>query len=596
MALVDNAFYVDSVGYTAVAQFASSHVYTAGQLIRQLTAPAVGAERVFICTLGGTSSTEPTWGTPTRGQRFTSGTPQFQECTGVAAFNGDLTNTPNWTTVKGTAVTLGQVIQRNNAASYQICTTAGTAGSGAEPAFSDTAGTTTADNTVTWTSCGVVGNFTGNQAPHARVANAIASTWAQINNKIFVKSSHAETQTTAITWTGTGTAVGPLFILTHNGGAYPPAAANLTTGATVSTPSAGIGITFSGFYYVYGITFVAGTGTTGAPVISFGTTGTYEIFEQCSFQLLGSATGLIQLDTTANACSYLEWRNCSIKFNNTSQRINTGTGVSFVWKNTGANALATGSSVPASLIFPTSNTSTMMAVLEGLDLSAMTGTIVSANSGSNNMGKVVLKDCKFGAGAVGGAQPPGPAGFTTDAINCDSANTNYRTERYALGTKETTEVSITRVGGATHPDGQQESRKIVVDNTNNVHWINPYSMIPLAIWNSTTGSSVTVTVEGTWNVASVPNNDDVWIEVEYLGDSGSPLGSFASSTKSNFLAASGAGTSSGSTWNGGGSGAGWSPFKMAVTITPQKQGYIYVRVRVGRNNTTVYIDPLITLS
>ena len=48
-----------------------------------------------------------------------------------------------------------------------------------EPSFSDTAGTTTADNTVTWTSLGVVGNFTAFGAPHARLNAAFTATWGE---------------------------------------------------------------------------------------------------------------------------------------------------------------------------------------------------------------------------------------------------------------------------------------------------------------------------------------------------------------------------------------------------------------------------------
>ena len=189
MALVDNAWYVNygdgsTTGYYAITKWATGTAIAAGALRRQNTTPSVGNERVFVCIVAGTThaTTEPTW-TVTRGGKTTDNTVTWQECTGIAALNGDATNTPSWTIsatppggVKNTAVTLGRVIKRNNGASYQICTTAGTAGNGAEPAFSNTAGTTTADNTVTWTSLGVVGNFTGWQAPHARLANATAVT------------------------------------------------------------------------------------------------------------------------------------------------------------------------------------------------------------------------------------------------------------------------------------------------------------------------------------------------------------------------------------------------------------------------------------
>ena len=41
-----------------------------------------------------------------------------------------------------------------------------------------------------------------------------------------------------------------------------------------------------------------------------------------------------------------------------------------------------------------------------------------------------------------------------------------------------------------------------------------------------TGSNVTVTLAGIANLATIPNNDDVWIEVYYMGLAAAPLGSF----------------------------------------------------------------------
>src|SRR4029077_13978030 len=132
MAFADTTWYCNAgnqstTGHYAVTKWATGATIAAGALRRQNTAPAVGSERVFVCVVAGTThaTTEPTW-TVTRGAKTTDNTVTWQECTGLSGVNGDLTNTPNWTTIKNTAIVLGQLIQRDNAASYQICTTAGT--------------------------------------------------------------------------------------------------------------------------------------------------------------------------------------------------------------------------------------------------------------------------------------------------------------------------------------------------------------------------------------------------------------------------------------------------------------------------------------
>jgi hypothetical protein len=72
-----------------------------------------------------------------------------------------LLNILAWTSLANTAVPLAQIIWPNNPTkpgglAYQICVTAGTAGS-TEPTFSDIPGITTADNSVLWASLGTSG-------------------------------------------------------------------------------------------------------------------------------------------------------------------------------------------------------------------------------------------------------------------------------------------------------------------------------------------------------------------------------------------------------------------------------------------------------
>lgn len=79
------AFYVSSVAYAAIAQFAASTVYVVGNIVRQLATPAVGSERCFRVSVAGTSAaSEPTWVISASGTTV-SGTATFVECTGQSA-------------------------------------------------------------------------------------------------------------------------------------------------------------------------------------------------------------------------------------------------------------------------------------------------------------------------------------------------------------------------------------------------------------------------------------------------------------------------------------------------------------------------------
>jgi hypothetical protein len=602
MAYYDLAWYCNAgdqstTGYYAVTKWATGATIAAGALRRQNTAPAVGSERVFVCIVAGTTNatTEPTW-VLTRGAKTTDNTVTWQECTGASAVNGDLTNTPTWSQARAinTAVTLGAIIQRNNGASYWICSTAGSVGA-SEPAWANnTAGTTQADSTVTWTCLGVVGNFTGGQAPHARVQNACTATWWVAGNTIYIGDNHAESQATAITITPALTTATMSRIICHNhSGSYPPT--SVATGATISTTAA-LNLTFNpntGGIYIYGITFQAGVGSSGAAQILLTPAGAFYYFDNCGFKIattLASAQA-VQLNV-ANAAGAMTWNNCTVSFGAVQQFIDVGV-VNFTWQNTG-QILASGSSVPTNLFNWSSTSRFGIMTLEALDLSQLTGGLVG-NAQSSEQSNFVVKDCKLNASMS--APAPAALAQVIQMVRSDSGATGYKSARYQYEGAETTETAITRVGGASDPTGQAQSRKIVT--TANSQWLRPFKAEPYAIWNPTTGANVTVTVCGTVNAGALPNNDDIWLEVEYLGSSGSPLGTIVTTTKANLLTANAAIASDGSTWNGGGSGAGWSPFKLTATLSspqPGMAGYLHARVRAAKPSTTYYIDPKIILT
>lgn len=574
-----------TVGWSAVTAWTTGASKSAGALIRQSTTPSVGNERIFVAIVAGTThaTTEPTW-TVTKGAKTTDNASiTWQECTGQPGVNGDLGNTPTWLQNKNTSVSLGHIVQRASAGSLQIVSTAGTTGNGSEPSFSNTAGVTTADNTVTWTSLGAPSNFTAWAAPHARLANAYATNWGAAGNTFYVGDDHAETQSATITLGNPGTIASPTYTYSMNHtSSFPLGSGNLMAGATATMSVSGtFSVNGSGCYY-YGITLA----TSGA------NNGTFSVGSN-SGRLLLDTCAIKKASTTTNNISFtssrIDFINTTIQFGNTSDTVQFSN-TRFTWKNT-ASALA-GAIFPTNMFNP-GGTGGGIIVCEGVDLSAMsTGKnliLSQSNAGAYDFHFI---DCKLGSAVtIESASPVGPIGQRVYVTRSAATGIGYAQHQYAYEGTLDHETTIVRTTGAS--DGTT-GIAWKITTTANSRWIEPFEVVPISIWNSITGNNVTVTLYGIWGSGAVPNNDDIWMDVEYLGASGSPLASFATATKSDNLATGSALTSDSSTWGGS-----TTAFKMAVTLsTPQPQlaGYLRVHVKAAKASSTFYIDPLPVLS
>jgi len=551
--LADSVNYCDSVSYAAIGTWAAATVTAAGALKRQVS-PAVNSERLFVCVVAGTThaTTEPTWGI-TRGAKTTDNTVTWQECTGVAAVNGDLTNTWTWAQLKAlTTPTLGAIIQRANGASYWICTTAGTMGA-TEPAWAnDTAGTTAADGTSTWTCLGVVGNWTAFKAPHARLANAVANTWFPTtsaspsgNGICYVGDDHAETSTTSqsIAWGTLNLSLGLAKVLCVDHTKVPPyASGDLKTTATVTTTGAAT-ITYGASnesVYTYGITFSSGSGATSAALQFNNNLGNF-ILDNCVLKAPGTVANTSKIGIS-NGNVRIILNNCSVSFGNVGDGMYVDSG-EFIWKN--STILFAGSSVPTNFLALGSQTQFAAILFEGCDLSGLTGSFNSQQISTNLQHVWIVKDCKLNSAMTVnlGTNP----GMQLQFINCDSSGTNYKSTKYTTEGVEDTSTTYTRSGGAVDFGGQAQSRRIM-PAARISQWVRPFNCEPSVIYNKTTGANVTVTMSGAWFGGCLPKNDEIWIDVEYLGTASFPQGVFATTTKANILAANANVTTDSSVW------------------------------------------------
>lgn len=424
----------------------------------------------------------------------------------------------------------------------------------------------------------------------ATLAAALAAAGA--GGTIYVYGDHAETQATSLILTSPGTAAAPVIIVCVGDLAEPPTTLAMT--ATVSVTGAS-NIAFAGFAYSYGVTFQAGSGTTSSVAgFNFNSAAPWWWkIEAGRLSILGTAAAsriMVGAVSSSTDDQLLRLVNSSLLFSAAGQGVLINS-CSLIWEHKSDDVAVAGATLPTTLFYHAAVIGPTEIVCRNLDLSNLgTGkNLVSVNSAPGDYSFV---NCKTGAGlsTITGTIA-GQGGCRVSLDNCDSGDTNYRMERYTYEGSVKTETSKVRSGGAS-------------DGTTPLSWnmttlagasfVSPLESPAIARWNETTGSAVTVTVEiAQDSAAAALNDDEVWLEIEYLGTSGVPLGSVSSDRKLGILAAAATQTASTETWTGL-----TSPTrqKLSVTFTPQEKGYLQARVMLGKPSVTVYVDPLLVVS
>jgi hypothetical protein len=428
---------------------------------------------------------------------------------------------------------------------------------------------------------GAGGSANGTSWANAYLTLAAAFSGKAAGDTFYVSEDHAETQASTITLTSPGTLANPCKVVcVDHAGSVPPVSADLRTTGTITASGANV-MNLGGSAYVSGITLSAGV------TLQLAVDNQIWVFKDSSLRLSGAGGGSIGFTGgLQGSASVLRLINTTLKFGGTGQTLNVITGT-FQWYDT-PSAFVSGGTIPTTVFTFTATRSALVDV-RGVDLSAVgSGKTLFGNGASTGPIIGTLQNCKIDAAVTIAATPSTPGCTFIDTWRVGASGVNYNQGRYRYEGSLVEETTIVRSGGASNGT-TGISWKIVT--TANSSWFVPFESPPIDIWNDTTGSSVTATVEGIWGGGSVPNNDDIWIEAEYLGGSGSPQSSFVNCSKADALASNAGLTTSTVTWGGS-----TTKFKMAVTFTPQQKGWVRIRVKAAKTSSTFYIDPKVTLS
>ena len=590
--------YVSSVGYAAVTQWAASAAVTVGQIVRQLATPAVGNERCFRCTTAGTTgATEPAW-VLTKSATTSDGTAVWTEITGQEAYQSP----GNWA------------------------------------------------------------------APFARLVTPTTTTGfkATAGSNIFVASNHSESTAASLTLGNlSGLGMTPIQITSVNSGAgshVPPLASDVTAGASVATTgyASNIVLNFIGAVFT-GLSIIAGSGAGGVgATLSTAASSTYPSsvkFVDCTIGTGATSGGGLRFIAPPNATMVVELVNTTVMSLSTAFSIQLS-GSLMIWRDS-PNALAGTMPTVNNGLFSASafNGTRSQIICDGVDFSPLASTTLLLGISSTCGVTMTLRNCILrnrayvGIPTFNGSSGYGtPQTYTIDATNCDFGGEIYSHTRWRNGDYLLSEPLVVRTGGAS--DGTTAIGWSILRGQSNVSWDFPFESFPVAAWNTTAGSAVNVTFYGVWNSAALPNNDDIWQDIEYYASPTSTLGTVQRGTKGNFLATGTPLSASTEAWDSGlsaranstaylttsdpvkvasnpgriffcvtaGTTAASEPagyaaatdggsvtdgtavfragvrFQQTVSVTPQAVGFIRSTIKVAPNTATFYVDPKLAVT
>jgi hypothetical protein len=240
-----------------------------------------------------------------------------------------------------------------------------------------------------------------------------------------------------------------------------------------------------------------------------------------------------------------------------------------------------------------------MCLIENVDFSNFGAAVDLVSAPQSARAPYVIRNCKLPASwsgnlmntaTFGGLVP----GAEISMYNCAAGAVNYAMwlERYAGTIKH--EATLVRTGGAS--DGVTPLSWKMVSNANAGYPTSIlYSPDIFPPYNSTTGSSKTLTVEILRDSATNLKDNEVWLEVSYLGSSGQPLGTLITDATADLVTTAADQTTSSVTWTTTGMS---NPNKqsLSVTFTPQMAGFFICRVALAKASTTIYVDPKVTVT
>jgi hypothetical protein len=420
----------------------------------------------------------------------------------------------------------------------------------------------------------------------ATLSGAVAI--AVAGDTIWVSQVHAESTAAPIVLNPPGTIASPVRILCGNDGAEPPTALAMT--ASIST-TGGNDIQFTSiflvkYFYVYGLNIHAGVGSAALSYIFLNRGFGGQLYEACTFHLANTNTAARINITGAGGFGNTVCKDCHFQFSNASQHIQNNESVSGVIRG---GSIVAGTTPAIVFVFGES----VRFLVEGFDLSNC-GASMDLCDDVSSTNRLAVRNCKLPdswSGQVNNST--GNAGSAHELMNAGSVNANYRYHRdTGLGTINS-EQTVVRSGGAS--DGLRSISWKMIANTFPEWKHLTHQTTQILYWNNAIGSPRTMTIEILHDSVTNMTNQQIWLEVQYLGTSDSTLSSFLDDSSGDYLSTASDQADSNASWTTTGL-TNPNTQKLSVTFTPQEKGFLSAIIKVAMASKTVYVCPKLEMS
>lgn len=425
------------------------------------------------------------------------------------------------------------------------------------------------------------GSNTSTYDTWAKAATSIATAMGAeaAGDRVLMGSAYSESVAT-INVAIAGTAANPVQILSGTKDTTSGITA-LTAGAVFSTTSTTH--TWSGSFYAYGVTF-RGTSSSSHDM-AFGVSNPCTVrADSCTFEHTGAGgSSTIQFGNGSDAGGgFVRLQAPTFKFGATGQRIKA-----FGMLHIAGGSIASGGTAVTG-IFSMSGTRGSRILCEGFSFAnaASTANLCDGQGGTFALFRdITLPASWTGAPVASGSVQEGQRVEVWNYTISGGATHRFwiRDRRCDL----TPETTLVRTGGGSDAAGGYSVKMVT---TANCAWPSSVAQsMEFGKNNTTTGSSITVSVEILRDSATNLTDREVWLEVE------EPDGTITSDACASVITSAADQTSSSETWTTTGM---TNPNKqtLSVTINASVAGRLLCRVMCAKPSTTLYICPKVTVA